>query len=144
MDDAMMEAIEPYNMDDAIPFGSAYLTGYLADKYDVDEKASRPRAGERVKASMNMFLRGSVEGYSTVTTASSGCSTKNGKAKYALLPVWLLNTKWKDKIYTFAMNGQTGKFIGNLPCDKGKFWRMLLLIAAAVAVPVAALLILLM
>jgi len=143
MDDAMMEAIEPYDISEAIPFGSAYLTGYLADKYDVDEKASEPRAGDRVKTSMNMFLRQSVEGYSTVTTTNSGCSTKNGKATYALLPVWILNTKWKDKLYTFAMNGQTGKFIGNLPCDKGKFWRMLLIIAAAVAVPLAAILLLL-
>ena len=80
---------------------------------------------------------------STVTTTNSGCSTKNGKATYALLPVWILNTKWKDKLYTFAMNGQTGKFIGNLPCDKGKFWRMLLIIAAAIAVPLALILTLL-
>lgn len=41
---------------------------------------------------------------------------------YALLPVWLLSTKWQDKSYVFAMNGQTGKFVGDLPLDKGKYW----------------------
>ena len=35
----------------------------------------------------------------------------------------MLNTTYKDEKYTFAMNGQTGKFVGNLPTDKGKFWK---------------------
>jgi hypothetical protein len=38
---------------------------------------------------------------------------------YVLYPVWLLNTSFKGKKYTFAMNGQTGKFIGDLPMDQG-------------------------
>ena len=41
-----------------------------------------------------------------------------GTAQYALYPVWLLNTTWNQKKYTFAMNGQTGKFVGDLPVDK--------------------------
>jgi hypothetical protein len=48
---------------------------------------------------------------------------EQGKITYALLPVWLLNTVYKGKTYTFAMNGQTGKFVGNLPIDKGAYWR---------------------
>lgn len=43
-----------------------------------------------------------------------------GRTVYALLPVWLLNVKYKDKLHTFAMNGQTGKMIGDIPVDKGK------------------------
>ena len=140
MDDATMEAIEPFDLTEAISFGSSYLAGYLADKYDVDEKASEPRAGQRMKISMNDYLRSSVQGYATVTQQRSVANTKNGKAAYALFPVWILNTKYKDKTYTFAMNGQTGKLVGNLPCDKGKYWAMFLGVAAAVAAPLAALL----
>ena len=40
--------------------------------------------------------------------------------KYVLLPVWMINVKYKDKFYTFAMNGQTGEFVGNIPVDKKK------------------------
>ena len=40
------------------------------------------------------------------------------KAKYALFPVWVLSTSWQGNNYIFAMNGQTGKFVGNLPVDK--------------------------
>lgn len=43
--------------------------------------------------------------------------------KYALYPVWILNTTWRDQKYVFAMNGQTGKMVGDLPADKGAFWK---------------------
>ena len=39
-----------------------------------------------------------------------------------MYPVWILNTTYKDEHYLFAMNGQTGKFVGKLPTDWGKFW----------------------
>lgn len=137
MDDAFMESIEPYDLGEAIPFGSTYLSGYLADKYNVDEKASRPRASERIKSSMSEMLRSSVVGYSSLTETRQNTKTDGVKAKYALLPVWMLNTNWRGKTYTFAMNGQTGKLVGNLPCDMGKFWLRFLITAAAIATPLA-------
>lgn len=42
---------------------------------------------------------------------------------YALYPVWILNTTYKGSKYIFAMNGQTGKLVGDLPLDKGAFWK---------------------
>ena len=36
------------------------------------------------------------------------------------MPVWLLNYNYKGKMYTFAMNGQTGKVVGKLPRSGGK------------------------
>lgn len=137
MDDAFMESIEPYDMSEAIPFGSTYLSGYLADKYNVDEKASRPRACERIKKSMSDMLRKSVVGYASVSQVKQSITTDTAKAKYALLPVWVLNTTWRGKKYTFAMNGQTGKIVGNLPCDIGKFITRFLITAAAIATPLA-------
>ena len=61
--------------------------------------------------------------HQTVTPKSSNISLSNGKAKYALYPVWLLQTSWQGKNYLFAMNGQTGKMVGDLPMDKGAYWR---------------------
>ena len=46
----------------------------------------------------------------------------------------MLNTTYKGKVYRFAMNGQTGKFVGNLPADMGKFWGLFASVAAAVTV----------
>ena len=42
------------------------------------------------------------------------------KKEYIMLPVWMVNVKYKDKMHIFAMNGQTGEFIGNIPLDKKK------------------------
>ena len=118
MADDLMESIEPYNMVDAVDFRTAYLAGYLADKYDVGAEESVERANERVKKSTESAFAATVKDYDTVETENSSIQLKNGKAKYALYPVWLLNTTWNGNQYTFAMNGQTGKFVGNLPIDK--------------------------
>ena len=64
---------------------------------------------------------------------SSSVHLKNGVAKYALYPVWLLNTSWNGEKYTFAMNGQTGKLVGDLPMDKGAYKKWLFGIAGAVS-----------
>lgn len=118
MDDALMDSIEPYNYSEAVDFNTAYMAGFFADKYDVTAEESSDRANERIHSTSMQILRDTVHGYSGVTTHSNSIRYNNSKAKYALLPVWILNTKWNDTNYTFAMNGQTGKFVGNLPMDK--------------------------
>ena len=123
LDDQLMESIEPFDMKDAVDFKTAYLAGYLADKYDVDAEASITRANARIKSSTEEAFRSTVSGYSTVVRESSSVQLKNSSSKYALYPVWLLNTTWRGQKYTFAMNGQTGKMVGDLPVDKGAMWR---------------------
>ena len=133
MDDTLMESIEPYHIEDAVDFQTAYLAGYLADKYDVDAQASIERANQRIKQSTEDAFRATVHGYATVTPVVSNINLKNGAARYALYPVWILNTKWKDQKFTFGINGQTGKIAGDLPMDKGKFWKWLLGVTGAVS-----------
>lgn len=123
MEDKLMESIEPFNMSEAVDFQTAYLAGYLADKYDVDSQQSIQRANQRIKESTERSFAATAVGYTTLIPVSSGVSLRNTNAKYALFPVWLLNTSWNGKKYTFAMNGQTGKFVGDLPMDKGAFWK---------------------
>ena len=123
MADDLMESVEPFNFSEAVDFQTAYLSGYFADKYDVSAEDSIGRANERIKSSTEDAFRNTVQGYATVTPEYSSVRLHDGKTKYAFYPVWLLNTTYKDEKYTFAMNGQTGKFVGNLPTDKGKFWK---------------------
>lgn len=126
MADDLMESIEPFHFDEAVDFQTAYLAGYLADKYDVSAEESIDRANERVKSSTENEFAATVTGYNSVVPEYSSIRLSNGKAKYALYPVWILNTTWNNEKYTFAMNGQTGKFVGNLPMDKGAYMRWLL------------------
>lgn len=125
MADDLMESIEPFDFSGAVDFQTAYLAGYLADKYDVDANQSMERANERIKKSTQDSFAGTVQGYLSVIPESTSIRLQNGKAKYALYPVWILNTTWKNNKYTFAMNGQTGKLVGDLPVDNGAFVRWL-------------------
>lgn len=125
MADDLMESIEPFDFSGAVDFQTAYLAGYLADKYDVDANQSIERANERIKKSTQDSFAGTVQGYLSVIPESTSIRLQNGKAKYALYPVWILNTTWKNNKYTFAMNGQTGKLVGDLPVDNGAFARWL-------------------
>ena len=122
MADDLMESIEPFDFKEAVSFQTAYLAGYLADRYDVNAQDTVNRANTRVKTSTEDAFRDTVKGYATVTPEASSVRLENGKASYALYPVWILNTTYKGEKYTFAMNGQTGKFVGNLPTNWGKFW----------------------
>lgn len=136
MEDDLMESIEPYHIADAVDFQTAYLSGFLADKYDVDAEASIHRANERIRASTADAFADTVVGYSSVIPVSTNIQLKNGRARYALYPVWILNTQWNNQKFTFAINGQTGKIAGDLPMDKGAFWKWLLGVAGAVSAAV--------
>lgn len=123
MDDALMESIEPYQFGDAVPFKKAYLAGYVADRYDVEQEECLKRAKKRMKRSAEEAFGNTVIGYQAVRTTESNLKVKHVECSYALYPVWILNTTWKGEKYVFAMNGQTGKMVGDLPADQGAFWK---------------------
>ena len=122
-DDTYMEAVEPFDYNDAVVFDGAYLSGYMADKYDVSAEESIERANERVKNSVISVFEETTNDYTCVEAAGSCIEFSNGKIRYSLLPVWMLNIKYVDKVYKFAINGQTGKVVGEYPVDKKKQWK---------------------
>ena len=85
MPDEHMDAIEPFDYDELTPFSVAYLPGFSAELYD------------------------------QVDPADVDAEVSFSEVKQALLPVWMLHTRWKDKDFLFAMNGQTGRLVGDLP-----------------------------
>jgi predicted RNA-binding Zn-ribbon protein involved in translation (DUF1610 family) len=140
MPDAHMDSVEPFHYNELQPFSLAYLPGFLADKYDEDAEFCSKRANERIVASTEDAFRRTVSGYNSVSREYSDIKLARGDVKYALMPVWLLSTKWNGKDFLFAMNGQTGKLIGDLPVDRGKYWAWF----AGIALPLAAILAVLM
>ena len=117
MPDGHMDAIEPFDYSGLRPFALAYLPGFLADRYDVSQEECAQRANRRCVSSTEQALQGTVLGYHTCVATSRSASIRPGRVRYALLPVWLLSTQWRGKHFLFAMNGQTGKLIGDLPVD---------------------------
>ncbi|MCR5125669.1 MAG: hypothetical protein K6B43_10835 [Treponema sp.] len=115
MPNDMMDSLEPFDFGELKEFSTAYLPGYLADKYDDTVDECFPRAETRCAASFLSELQKSVKGYGSVTLKSKNISLKKGIVNYGLVPVYLLYTKWHEERYLFSVNGQTGKVVGKLP-----------------------------
>ena len=125
MPDDHMDSIEPFDYNELKPFSTAYLPGYLADKYDVSAEENAARAYDRAKQSLRDEMAADVQKHNLYTTQVAtyeNIQLDQGKVSYALLPVYMLTTKWNGKNFLFAMNGQTGKFIGDLPVSMAKFF----------------------
>ena len=138
MPDAHMDAIEPFDFSELKPFSTAYLPGFFADKYDVSVDDSAERADKRAENTVRDIMRGSCTGYETVREAGGDVRLHRGDVNYALIPVWMLNTSWKGQNFLFAMNGQTGKIVGDLPTDRGRWWRYFAVAAAVTAAIITA------
>jgi len=138
MPDEYMDSIEPYDYGDLQPFSAAYMPGYLADKFDVTVEDCQERADRRCSDTLEDALRDTVIGYDTVSVQDRNICVRRGKVHYAMLPVWMLTTKWNGKNYLFAVNGQTGRVAGNLPVSGGKVAAMFAAVAAGVSVLAAA------
>ena len=133
LDNTLMESIEPYDFSEAVDFNTAFLAGFFADKYDVSSDDCKSRANDRLKKSTEEAFARTVGMYTTVVPEHSSVRLKKGTTRYAMYPVWILNTEWEGETYTFAMNGQTGKFVGNMPMDKNAYARWFFGIAGAVS-----------
>ncbi len=119
MDDALMDSVEPYKLNGLLDFSMVYLPGFMAERYDVDEEECRLRAHKRAEGSISDQVRKTIK-HDGIEQSNVDYRYENESTKYALLPVWLLVTKWKDKTFKFAMNGQTGKMVGDLPVSAFK------------------------
>lgn len=127
MDDATMDSLEPYDLSKAVSYDAAYFSGYLANRYDVEEKDAQPRANDRVLNTFRSKMREQVRDYEEVVRKGESIRLSGAKAEYAMLPVWMMTTKYQGENYTFAINGQTGKMTGRLPIDQGLYYKYLAL-----------------
>lgn len=120
IDDLLMEAIEPFNYSDLKDFSMSYLSGFYADKYDVDRAGVFPRIRDRANKVSKDVIRGSVSGYTSVSVKEENYNILKTDWQYMMLPVWFMSYSYKGKVYEFAMNGQTGKLAGTPPLSMPK------------------------
>ncbi len=133
MDDAVMESIEPYDFSKLVDFDTAYLTGFFADKYDVTEDQGHERVRQRVRQTLEDQVSPTLLGFTTAIPTQKNVAVTQGKARYVLLPVWMLHTQYQGKDYLFAMNGQTGKITGTFPICPKRSLQWFASVAAGVA-----------
>lgn len=119
-DNDIMNTIEPFDYNKMVDYNHAYLSGFLAEKYDVESTVAEAEANNRVIESTNNALSNSLSSYSIRNIKNQTVNHKTTKTEYVLLPVWMVNVKYNGEFYTFAMNAQSGEFVGNIPVDKPK------------------------
>ena len=134
IEDLLMESIEPYDYRDLQDFSMSYLSGFYADKYDVDKAAVFPRIRQRATQAAQGLIRSSISGYSSLSPSCEQYNVVNTDWEYMMLPVWFMSYRYKGQIYEFAMNGQTGKLAGTPPLDKGRLALFSSAIGAAAAI----------
>ena len=119
IDDALMDSLEPFDMKEEVPFDIRYLAGFTADRFDIGCNDIAPRAVKRMNTTAeNEAYSQAKIGYATVHQ-TGGHLKANIKARYVLLPVYSFEMEHNGEKYSFAVNGQTGKVVGELPIDKG-------------------------
>lgn len=120
MENDLMDSVEPFKMEDMKPFSLSYLPGFLAERFDVEQQENVERAHKRIKSTISEQTKRTVK-HDRIDSEQEQVAFGNETTGYAMFPVWLLTTRWNDKEYRFAMNGQTGKMTGDLPISVPKF-----------------------
>lgn len=116
----VMDAIEPYNYNEVTPFDYSHLSGYITEQYSLPKTKLKKDATTLIKNLFIEEMKKDIKGYDNITEIDNSINVYNFKSSYILLPVWFLNIKYKNEIYTFAINGQTGKVSGKVPIDTKK------------------------
>lgn len=120
IDDNLMEAIEPFDYRAVQPFAMQYLSGFYAEKYDMDMSAVFPRIQKRAVQASDQLLRASIRNYNSISVTRADMRVMHTAWEYMLLPVWFMTYKYKDKVYEFALNGQTAKLVGTPPLSNAR------------------------
>ncbi|MBQ7989858.1 MAG: hypothetical protein IJ080_03815 [Oscillospiraceae bacterium] len=120
IDDNIMDAVEPFDYKDLKGFDMSYLSGFLCDRYDVDKTEVLPRIKAKVEKGAVEALTADIHGPGAVVVTSKDVRILSTNWHYMLLPVWFFTYHYHGKQYDFALNGQTGKAVGQYPVSAPK------------------------
>ena len=132
LDDNLMQLIEPYHYKDLIDFSKQYMSGFMAERYDVESAEAQTVAKNRVSQFTEKRLQETIGGYTSYHDTNRDIAVQESEENYAMLPVYLLVNKWKGNDHLFMVNGQTGKVVGEAPVSRWKQFRFAGIVFAAV------------
>ncbi len=113
--------VMPYDFDLMKDFHMGYLSGFMAERRDIEQAEVRNKMQCEMRESAEQLMRETISGHGSVNVRSSNFRPKKELWSYVLLPVWTITYRGRDgKIYYYSMNGQTGKVCGELPVDRRK------------------------
>ncbi len=129
LDDSIMASLEPYSFNELTKFNPAYITGFQSECSDETDESLKNKAKNRALSHSITTIEKKLGRYRHVAGyLASDVKNMQKDSKYVLLPVWFLNTNFKNKKYSYAINGQNGKVVGEIPLSKPKFYPFMTLL----------------
>ena len=119
------EALEPWDLGNLVGYADHYLSGFLAERYQVDVRKGWVRAQER----MEVVIRRDVErdiGGDHQRIHELDTDHRDITFKHILLPMWVCSYRYREKIYRFLVNARTGEVQGQRP------WSWIKILATAI------------
>lgn len=131
--DNMSRAITPFTKKKMVPFKEPYLAGYYADSADVSPEIYADKYALAAKSKMAAEKATIHKVDIDTTDLANKCELKQ-ECDSALLPVWFLSFRNKNRISYAAVNGDTGELVADVPLDFKKYLSVSLVVAAAFSV----------
>lgn len=108
------DALEPWNLSELTAYQPEYLSGFLAEGYQVELNDGFGEAKKIMEQIIRQVVRRDIGG-DKQRISHLDTETKVVTFKHVLLPVWMAAYKYRGKTYRFVVNGQTGKVMGERP-----------------------------
>jgi len=134
-DHKLIEGVLPYDTRNMKDFSMGYLSGFQAEKRDIEQEELQQAMDEETRKYAEIVLKDTVsDEYSSVRFNDMKIDPIHADWEYAFLPVWTVTyqNKKDDKIYYYAMNGQNGEVYGELPIDRLRLFLLFLMVAVPV------------
>lgn len=128
----MLSCVHPFDLTKQKPFAMSYLSGFQAEKRDIEQQELTNVIAQRMDEYAKTLLKNTMNGYSGISVENYNDQTFKQDWRYTLLPVWIVTYKFNGEILPFAINGQTGKTYGKLPIAIGKVIGIAAIIAVVV------------
>ena len=117
----LIECVQPYRLEEMQPFSMGYLSGFQAEKRDIEQAQIAPELKKELEMMARGAMRNEANEYLSLEQEKMKLSPKREDWRYVLFPVWTLTYPGKDgKVYYYAMNGQTGTINGDFPFERKK------------------------
>ncbi|MBE6679966.1 MAG: TFIIB-type zinc ribbon-containing protein [Ruminococcaceae bacterium] len=129
---AMLEGILPYPNESLKDFAPTYLSGFIAKKRTVEHADIIDEVKKQVSEYSGTLLAETMRGYNSIQPQGTQVKLNKILGDYSLLPIWVLTYKKGEKIYTYAMNGYTGKIYGELPISGKKLWLLFAIVSLGI------------
>ncbi|MCR4660693.1 MAG: hypothetical protein K5765_01675 [Clostridia bacterium] len=132
MANSMVSKIEPFNTNASREYNEDFILGYTATMYTKEGTTCWTEAKKRMESMVQSAILSKYT-YDFVDSFHMDMHCSNTTYKYVLLPVYIVHTRYKNKLYNFFVNGETGRITGKTPKSAVRVSLLVLGIMAVVA-----------